>query len=66
MKAIVWTEYGPPDGLQLKEIEKPPIKDNKVLIKVLIKIFTTTVSSVDARMRNGTRKTLNQENYTRG
>jgi len=62
MKAIVCKKYGPPDGLQLKEVERPPIKDNKVLIK----IFETTVSSVDARMRNGTRKTLNQENYTRG
>jgi len=33
MKAIVWTKYGPADGLQLREVAKPFPKDNEVLIR---------------------------------
>jgi NADPH:quinone reductase-like Zn-dependent oxidoreductase len=48
MKAIVWTKYGPPDVLELREAEKPAPKEDEVLIR----IYATTVTAGDCELRS--------------
>lgn len=48
IKASVYTKYGPPEVVQLAEVEKPVAKDNEVLIKV----HATTVNRTDCGFRS--------------
>jgi NADPH:quinone reductase-like Zn-dependent oxidoreductase len=50
VKAILHTQYGSPDLLRFKKVDKPAPKDNEVLIRV----HATTVSTGDCNMRNFT------------
>lgn len=49
MKAIVCTTYGPPDVLQLKDVDTPTPKDDEVLIK----IHAAAVTTADCAARKG-------------
>jgi NADPH:quinone reductase-like Zn-dependent oxidoreductase len=48
MKAIVFTEYGTPDVLKIKEVAKPTPKDNEILVKV----YATPINYGDLTARN--------------
>lgn len=47
MKAVIWTKYGEPDGLQVQEVEAPTPKEDEILIK----IHAAAVSRADTEFR---------------
>jgi NADPH:quinone reductase-like Zn-dependent oxidoreductase len=49
MKAIVYDEYGSPDVLELKDIDKPLVKDNEVLVRV----HAASVNRLDWHLMRG-------------
>ena len=49
MKAIVTKRYGPPERLQLKEVDKPVPKDNEVLIEV----HASSLNAADFEIQRG-------------
>jgi NADPH:quinone reductase-like Zn-dependent oxidoreductase len=49
LRAAIYTSYGPPEVLELKEVDRPVPKDDEVLIEV----HATTVSPMDTRFRDG-------------
>jgi NADPH:quinone reductase-like Zn-dependent oxidoreductase len=55
MKAVLWTRYGPPDVLQLQELERPVPEDNEVLVRVR----AASINSWDLELLQGRAASIN-------
>jgi NADPH:quinone reductase-like Zn-dependent oxidoreductase len=49
MKAAVWTKYGPPEVLQLQDVDRPSPEDDEVLVRV----HASSINSWDWELMNG-------------
>lgn len=54
MRAVVWTAYGPPDVLQLRDVPRPVPGPNEILVRVR----ATTATAGEIEMRRGTHRGL--------
>ncbi|MBL7129114.1 MAG: NAD(P)-dependent alcohol dehydrogenase [Ignavibacteria bacterium] len=54
MRAVVTTKFGPPEVLEIQEVEKPKIKDNEILVRV----YASSINPVDWKLRSGYMKIL--------
>jgi NADPH:quinone reductase-like Zn-dependent oxidoreductase len=59
MKAIQYAGYGDTGALQLNNIEKPVLKENKVLIR----IAATTINPLDMKIRSGDMRQIKPVNF---
>ncbi len=50
MKAAIYTTYGPPEVMEIKEVEQPSIKDDD---RVLIRVHSASVNALDYLYRKG-------------
>ena len=59
MKAVIINRYGPPEVLQYRDVEKPPIKPDRLLVKVC----ATSVNPIDWKLRRGDLQLLSGFNF---
>lgn len=62
MKAVVFNSYGSPDVLEIKELEKPIINEEEILVQV----HATSVNPVDWKIRNGSMKIFTGKKFPKG
>ena len=50
MKAVIYEKYGPPDVLEYREVERPTVTEDSILVK----IHASSMNAVDWHIRSGT------------
>ncbi len=62
MKAVIYNKYGPPDVLEVGELEKPKLKEDEILIQA----HASSVNPVDWKIRNGSMKIFTGKKFPKG